>query len=57
MGNKKNYNKIPKSVLEKVEQFGTDYVKVGKKILVTHENVKKFQKIGINIMSMKFYLK
>ena len=52
---RKNYNKVPKAIIDRTEEFNSDCVKVGKKVVVTEGNVSRFQKLGLRIESDKLF--
>ncbi|PXV91694.1 hypothetical protein C8E03_103255 [Lachnotalea glycerini] len=53
MGKKKNYNKIPKGLLEKISNMESRYVRVGKRLVINKENIEQFEKLGIKIVNEK----
>lgn len=47
---KKNFNKIPKDVLNKVKNIESRYFKVGIKMKIKEENIEQYKKLGIEII-------
>lgn len=47
---KKNYNKLSQSVLASVEQINSNYIRVGKKVLINEENIQMYGNLGLRIV-------